>query len=299
MKKRKFSKNNFTEFSTVFGITLLLVLLGVFAYFMLSANEKAKDIKEQLSVDVLFHDEVSIVDVLKIEKTLSLEPYVKKAQYISKDSAKALMINHVGKDAFDILDGANPIPSSIHVNLSAEYVNPDSASLFASRLLEDNEHLISEISYSEAQFLEVGTVFKNFELILLIIAGILLFISVILISITIRLAVYSKRFVIRTMQLVGAKSSFIRRPFLFRAVFNGFVSGLLAIIILVGLWRVFANFNPTLVVQMSASEEILHAQLTHFVLLLSGVLSTGVVISLFSTYFALNKYIWVDSEKLY
>ena len=90
-------------------------------------------------------------------------------------------------------------------------------------------------------FIEVGTVFKNFELILLVIAGILLFISVILISITIRLAVYSKRFVIRTMQLVGAKSSFIRRPFLFRAVFNGFVSGLLAIIILVGLWKVFAN----------------------------------------------------------
>jgi cell division transport system permease protein len=299
MNSKKSSNNNFTEISTVFGITLLLVLLGVFAYFMLSANEKAKDIKEQLSVDVLFHDGVSIAEVLQIEKALSIKPYVKRAQFISKDSAKALMMKHVGKDAFDILDGANPIPPSIHVNLSSDYVNPDSAALFSSRLLEGNEHLISEVSYSEAQFLEVGTVFKNFELILLIIAGILLFISVILINITIRLAVYSKRFVIRTMQLVGAKSSFIRRPFLFKAIFNGFVSGTLAIIVLIVLWKIFSNFNPNIVVQMSSSEEILHVQLFNFALIFSGILFAGITISWFSTLFALNKYIWVKSEKLY
>ena len=299
MSSKKASSNNFTELSTVFGITLLLVLLGVFAYFMLSANEKAKDIKEQLSVDVLFHDGVSIAEVLQIEKALSLKSYVKRAQFISKDSAKALMMKHVGQNAFDILDGANPIPPSIHVNLSSDYVNPDSAALFSSRLLDGNEHLISEISYSEAQFLEVGTVFKNFELILLIIAGILLFISIILINITIRLAVYSKRFVIRTMQLVGAKSSFIRRPFLLKAIFNGFVSGALAIIVLISLWKIFSNFNPNIVAQMSSSEEILQVQLFNFALIFSGVLFAGITISWFSTLFALNKYIWVKSEKLY
>ena len=299
MNSNKASRNNVTEMSTIFGITLLLVLLGVFAYFMLSANEKAKDIKEQLSVDVLFHDGVSLTEVLQIEKALSIKPYVKKAQFISKDSAKALMMKHVGKDAFDILDGANPIPPSIHVNLSSDYVNPDSAALFSSRLLDGNEHLISEISYSEAQFLEVGTVFKNFELILLIIAGILLFISIILINITIRLAVYSKRFVIRTMQLVGAKSSFIRKPFLIKAIFNGFVSGTLAIIILIGLWKIFSTFNPNVVAQMSVSEEILQVQLINFAILFSGVLLTGITISWFSTLFALNKYIWVKSEKVY
>ncbi|MBG14747.1 MAG: hypothetical protein CL853_00165 [Crocinitomicaceae bacterium] len=299
MKKSRHSKNNFTELSTIFGITLLLVLLGVFAYFMLSANEKAKDIKEQLSVDVLFHEEVAISEVLQIEKALSLKPYVKRAQFISKDSAKALMMKHVGGDAFDILDGANPIPPSIHVNLSSDYVNPDSAAVFSSRLLKGNEHLISEVSYSEAQFLEIGTVFKNFELILLIIAAILLFISVILINITIRLAVYSKRFTIRTMQLVGAKSSFIRRPFLFKAILNGFTSGLLAIIILVVLWKIFSNFNPDVVAQMSESEEILRQQLLNFGFIFGGILISGIFISLFSTFFALNRYIWVKSEKLY
>tara|TARA_B110000014_G_C20071624_1_gene558935 strand:- start:352 stop:1251 length:900 start_codon:yes stop_codon:yes gene_type:complete len=299
MARRKFSSNRVTEVSTVFGITLLLVLLGVFAYFMITAHQKSKEIKEQLSVDILFQDEASEADVLQMEKELASRPYVKQAQYISKDSAKSLLLQHVGDDAFDILDGANPIPSSINVNLSAEYVNPDSAAAFSERIMKEKEHLVSEVSYSEAQFLEVGSVFKNFEMILLVIAGILLIISIILINITIRLAVYSKRFIIRTMQLVGASSSFIRRPFLIRAFFHGFVSGMLAIIILIGLWHLFSNFNPDQVSKMSINEQELNAQLQLFGLLFSGVLGTGIIISIFSTYFALNKYIWINSEKLY
>ena len=299
MKRKSYAKNNFTELSTIFGITLLLVLLGVFSHFMLNANEKAKEIKEQLSVDILFHDGVTVSEVLQIEKKLSLKSYVKKAQFISKDSAKSLMMKHVGTDAFDILDGANPIPSSIHVNLSSDYVNPDSAAVFASRLLKGNEHLISEVSYSEAQFLEIGSIFKNFELILILIAATLLIISVILINITIRLAVYSERFSIRTMQLVGAKSSFIRKPFLVKSLLNGFISGILAIIILILLWKVFSNFNPEVVVQMSGSEAILKDQLFNIGIVFSTILFGGISISFFSTFFALNKYIWIKSEKLY
>ena len=299
MKRKSYAKNNFTELSTIFGITLLLVLLGVFSHFMLNANEKAKEIKEQLSVDILFHDGVTVSEVLQIEKKLSLKSYVKKAQFISKDSAKSLMMKHVGTDAFDILDGANPIPSSIHVNLSSDYVNPDSAAVFAARLLKGNEHLISEVSYSEAQFLEIGSIFKNFELILILIAATLLIISVILINITIRLAVHSERFSIRTMQLVGAKSSFIRKPFLVKSLLNGFISGILAIIILILLWKVFSNFNPEVVVQMSGSEAILKDQLFNIGIVFSTILFGGISISFFSTFFALNKYIWIKSEKLY
>lgn len=299
MKRKSYAKNNFTELSTIFGITLLLVLLGVFSHFMLNANEKAKEIKEQLSVDILFHDGVTVSEVLQIEKKLSLKSYVKKAQFISKDSAKSLMMKHVGTDAFDILDGANPIPSSIHVNLSSDYVNPDSAAVFAARLLKGNEHLISEVSYSEAQFLEIGSIFKNFELILILIAATLLIISVILINITIRLAVYSERFSIRTMQLVGAKSSFIRKPFLVKSLLNGFISGILAIIILILLWKVFSNFNPEVVVQMSGSEAILKDKLFNIGIVFSTILFGGISISFFSTFFALNKYIWIKSEKLY
>ena len=108
-----------------------------------------------------------------------------------------------------------------------------------------------------------------------------------------------KRFSLRTMQLVGAKSSLIRRPFLRKAVLNGFISGVFAIIILIGLWHLFSDFNPEVVAKMSANKEIVDHQIKLFSILFTSVLVSGIVISVCSTYFALNKYIWINSEKLY
>ena len=92
------------------------------------------------------------------KKLKAMGTFVKNADYVSKEDARLLMMKHVGEDAFEILDGVNPLPSSIHVNLSADYVNPDSASVFASTIMKGNEHIISEVSYNEAQFLEIGNV---------------------------------------------------------------------------------------------------------------------------------------------
>ena len=234
-----------------------------------------------------------------MEKQLNLYEYVKKASYISKKAAQDLMMKHVGNDAFDILDGVNPLPASINVNLSSNYVNPDSALAFSNRIMKGNEHLISEIAYNEAQFLEVGAVFKNFETILLIVAIILLAIAILLIYNTIRLAVFSKRFVIRTMQLVGAKSSFIRRPFLMKAFFQGLISGLLSIFALVSLWYLFTNYNPSIITQLSLDDTVLKQELMAYGIIAVGILFLGIFVSLGSTYFALNKFIWIKSEKLY
>ena len=141
--------------------------------------------------------------------------------------------------------------------------------------------------------------FKNFETILLIVAIILLAIAILLIYNTIRLAVFSKRFVIRTMQLVGAKSSFIRRPFLIKAFFHGLLSGLLAIFALISLWYLFTKINPSIITQLSLDEAVLKQELTAYGIIASGILFLGVFVSLGSTYFALNKFIWIKSEKLY
>ena len=228
--------NSLAEISTIFGMTLLLTLFGVFVYFMVSANKKSSEIKEQLSIDILFHESVDESTVKMMEKKLkSMNDVVKTALYVSKDDAQKLMMKHVGEDAFEILDGVNPLPSSIHVNLTSDYVNPDSAKHFSSALLKGNQHLISEIAYNESQFLEIGNVFKNFRLIMIFIATVLLIIAILLIYNTIRLAVFSKRFMIRTMQLVGAKSYFIKRPFIFRAFYQGLISGVLAILFLISL----------------------------------------------------------------
>ena len=300
MNTKSHKSNSLAEISTIFGMTLLLTLFGVFVYFMWTANKKSSEIKEQLSLDILFHESVdeSIVRMME-KKLISMEGIVKKALFVSKDDAQKIMLKHVGKDAFEILDGVNPLPSSIHVNLSADYVNPDSASSFASKVLKGNEHIISEVSYNKAQFLEIGTVFKNFEFIMLFIAAVLLIIAILLIYNTIRLAVFSKRFMIRTMQLVGAKSYFIRKPFIIRAFYQGLISSTLAVIFLLSIWYSFTYINPNIITELSSDNTALNQEIFDFSLLASGILLTGIFISIISTYFALNKFIWVKSEKLY
>ena len=134
---------------------------------------------------------------------------------------------------------------------------------------------------------------------MIFIASVLLIIAILLIYNTIRLAVFSKRFMIRTMQLVGAKSYFIRRPFIYRAFYQGFISGLLAILFLVSLWYSFTYINPSIIISLSSESVELNKEVIHFVSIAAGILIVGVLVSVISTYFALNKFIWVKSEKLY
>ena len=292
--------NSLADLSTIFGMTLLLTLFGFFVFFMWTANKKSSEIKEQLSMDILFYETVDESIVRMMEKKLkSMDGIVKKALYVSKQDAQKLMMKHVGKDAFEILDGVNPLPSSIHVNLSSNYVNPDSAANFAAQITKGNEHIISEVAYNESQFLEIGTVFKNFELIMLFIAGVLLIIAILLIYNTIRLAVFSKRFMIRTMQLVGAKSFFIRRPFILKAFYQGLISAVLAVLFLLSLWYSFTIINPNIISELSTDKFLLNNEILEFSVIALGILVTGILISVVSTYFALNKFIWVKSEKLY
>ena len=292
--------NSLADLSTIFGMTLLLTLFGVFVFFMWTANKKTSEIKEQLSMDILFHETVDESIVRMMEKKLkSMDGIVKKALYVSKQDAQKLMMKHVGKDAFEILDGVNPLPSSIHVNLSSSYVNPDSAVNFAAQIHKGNKHIISEVAYNEAQFLEIGTVFKNFEIIMLFIAGILLTIAILLIYNTIRLAVFSKRLMIRTMQLVGAKSFFIRKPFLLKAFYHGVISATLAVLFLLTLWYSFTILNPNIISELSTDKFLLNNKIFEFSVIALLILVTGTLISVISTYFALSKFIWLKSEKLY
>jgi cell division transport system permease protein len=300
MKSKRHKSNSLAELSTIFGMTLLLTLFGVFVYFMWTANKKSAEIKEQLSMDIFFHETVDESIVRMMEKKLkSMDGIVKKALYVSKEDAQKLMLKHVGKDAFEILDGVNPLPSSINVNLSSNYVNPDSAANFAAQITKGNEHIISEVAYNESQFLEIGSVFKNFELIMLFIAGVLLIIAILLIYNTIRLAVFSKRFMIRTMQLVGAKSFFIKRPFILKAFYQGLISAILAVLFLLSLWYSFTIINPNIISELSTDKFLLNNEILEFSVIALGILITGILISVVSTYFALNKFIWVKSEKLY
>ena len=164
MLNSKHKSNLLAEISSVFSMTLLLTLFGLFIYFMWTANKKSLEIKEQLSLDILFHENVDSQMAIMMEKQLkSMDEMVKQATFVSKENAKKIMMKQVGEDAFEILEGVNPLPTSIHVNLTADYVNPDSAAKFAKSIMKGNEHIVAEVAYNEAQFLEIGKVFKNFE----------------------------------------------------------------------------------------------------------------------------------------
>ncbi|CAG5085188.1 cell division protein FtsX [Parvicella tangerina] len=290
-----------TVISTVLGMSLLLFLLGLLAFFGVWWNSFEREAKKDVSADIYFRDIAREVDVLKMEKELLSEPGVAMAKYVSPDSAKALLMHDLGEESFDILDGSNPLSASINVKFEMAYINLDSVKKFKQKVLKGNEVLIESVYYNEKQFMEVSSTFLDLKTPLYIIAGILLFISVSLIFFTIRLAVFSKRFTIRTMQLVGAKSSFIRRPFLINALGQGLVAGMLAILLILGFGYILLKTGmlSSWVVNLVNDPEVFKENITLYGLIFAGMVVLGIFISFFATYFALNKYIWVKTDKLY
>lgn len=280
-------------------MSLLLFLLGLLSYVLFITNNAANEIKEQLVVDVYFRDDAREIDVRKLEKEILTMPAVISANYISKDSAKAILMQQQGEDAFEILDGINPLKQLIVVNLGTDYVNKDSAAVFKKNLVTKNEYLIDEVFYNQAHFLEIGNSFKKLNFFLLIASFLLLIIAVLLINNTIRLAVFSKRFLIRTMQLVGAKSSFIRRPFLRASIFQGLVAALIGILLLFGSGYLLAEFNPQTIENITQSSEKLNNEAFLVGSIFGGMIISGILISYISTFFALNKYLWIKTDKLF
>ncbi|MCB9197055.1 MAG: hypothetical protein H6600_01230 [Flavobacteriales bacterium] len=301
MGHKKGFKIRGTVVSTVLGMSLLLFLLGLLAFVGVSWMNFERESKKDVSVDIYFRDIAREVDVLKMEKELLSEPGVSKAKYVSPDSAKALLMQNLGEESFDILDGSNPLKASITVKFDMEYVNLDSVKKFKENILKGNEVLIESVDYNEKQFMEVSSTFVDLKTPMYIIAGILLFISVSLIFFTIRLAVFSERFTIRTMQLVGAKSSFIRRPFLLNAMGQGFLAGVIGILLILGFGYILNSTDllASWVINLVSSEETFDHNMMIYGAIFAGMILLGIFISFFATYFALNKYIWVKTDKLY
>jgi cell division transport system permease protein len=288
-----------TVISTVLGMSLLLFLLGLLVLAIWGYDNLEKEAKKTAHVDIFFREDAKEVDVLKMEKELSAQEHVRLAKYVSQDSAKALMMQRMGEDAFDILDGANPFRASIAVHLNPEYINLDSVEHFKQQVISGNEMLIESVDYDKKQFAEISDTFKSLRIIVLVVAFVLLFICIALIYNTIRLAVFSKRFTIRTMQLVGAKTSFIRRPFLWSAIGQGLIAGMIAVILLVLFHFLLVKINPLYVSKIVENEQVFKNELLNFGMIFGGIIAMGVIISYISTFFALHKYLWIKADKLY
>jgi cell division transport system permease protein len=290
----KQKKKNFTvtflnsKITAAISIALVLFLLGLIIFSSLFANNLSNYIKESLSFDIVLQDGTSKNQIKKLQNTLEAGAFSKSVTYISKKEALKQLSEDLGQNPEEFL-GFNPLPDMITVHLNAEYASVDSLAIIR-KTIAGFENSIKETEYREDTLHVIGENVAKLNLMLLIIAAILLLISVALINNTIRLMVYSQRFLIHTMQLVGAKKWFIQRPFIVSNLVIGIIAALIANGLIYWLVRYLTNNIPNL--SALYNKELL-------LIVFGCVLVLGIVISSVATFFAVHKFIRADVEGLY
>lgn len=267
--------------------TLVLLLLGLVVFFVLGAHNLSVYVKENINFSILISDDMKESDILKLQKKLDKEPFVKATEYISKKQALREQTEAMGTDPQEFL-GYNPFTASIEVKLHSDYANSDSIAKIEKKIKKNTN--IQEVLYQKDLIDAVNDNIRNISLMLLGLAVILTFISFALINNTIRLTIYSKRFLIHTMKLVGASWSFIRRPFLRRNFWIGVLSAVIADAVLWGAAYWLVSYEPELI-----------RVITPYVMLLVSVsvLIFGVLITWLCALLSINKYLKMKAGTLY
>ena len=216
----------------VISVSLVLFLLGILGLVIINSKELSDYFKESLSFSVMLDDNAREADIRMLQKDLDAKPYVKSTEYVSKEEAASKMKEDLGEDFISFL-GDNPLPPSIDVYLYAGYTNPDSVAKIEKYISE--YPFVKEVYYEDSLLFLINENVRKVSIFLLVLSAFLFLIAVTIINNTIRLSIYSKRFLIRTMHLVGATRAFIRRPFLIRSIYHGILSSLIAMTLLMGL----------------------------------------------------------------
>lgn len=272
---------------TVISISLVLFLVGLLGIFLISAKKISDHLKENIGFHVYLKDKASDEEIDRLHNFLKASSYVKDCQYLSKDSAAAIYKKDVGDDFVQFI-GYNPLPASMEVQLKADFANPDSIVWIKNQIVEFSS--VKEFDYQESLVNLVNKNVNRIVLVLLIFIGLLMLIALALINNTIRLAIYSKRYLIKTMQLVGATGGFIRKPFLINGLKHGIISGAISCLLLWALIFTATKKIPDL-------EQLTDMQM--MIYLFAIVMVSGIVISGISTFFAVRKYLRLSSEELY
>ncbi|MDD6210241.1 MAG: permease-like cell division protein FtsX [Bacteroidales bacterium] len=276
-----------SRLTSTISISLVLFLLGLIALMGLLANNLSVYVRENISFSVVLKDDMKDVDVKKLQKRLDISPFVKSTEFISKERASKELEEELGENPEAFL-GFNPLLASIEVKLKSEYANPDSIGVIEKSIRSNTN--VRDVLYRKDLLQMVNDNMKRIGLILFSLAAILMVISFALISNTIRLMVYSKRFLIYTMKLVGATNGFIRKPFIMSNIVTGVVAAFLAIGMMIG-------FFYYLTVEVSDLMQLFDVKTLLFVFVIVIVL--GVFISTLSTYMAVNRYLNMKIDNLY
>ena len=273
--------------STVIGITLVLVMLGVQGFVLLNAKALERYFKENVRVELFLKRDLKEVDIMQFRKELDTEAYTHETRYVTADEAAEQLKKDLGEDFLGVL-GSNPLLPSVELRLNADHAQADSLKWIVEQLKKDPR--VQEVAYNAAVVENIDANVSKVGLLVLGFTVLLLFVAIALINNTIRLAIYSKRFLIRTMHLVGATRWFIKRPFLLSGLWQGLIASVLAVGGLLALLWLGRRYVPDLLAFTDA---------VSLGLLFGTVVLVGLLIALLSTWFAVGRYLRMDHETIH
>lgn len=272
----------------ILGVTIVLFFVGIFGWLLLNASRYINELKEEVQVQVYLRNNISPDDIDSLKNYISAKPYTKSIEYVDKETAKKRWLERGEADFEELLD-ENPLPASIDFYTRSTYVQKDSLQAIKNDLMR-YDMMVQSVNYPASLVEKMGATMQWILIGLVILAAVFSLLSIVLIDNTIRLAMYSNRFIIKTMQMVGATRSFISKPMSIRAILNGAIAAIIAIALIYGLILVFENFLPYL---RDLRDN------TRLLLLFGLLLILGIGISLFSTNRSVVKYLKMKLDDLY
>lgn len=272
---------------SIIGISLVLFLLGTIGWLVINGRSMTRYFKEQVELQVILHDNTREDKSKELQEILQKQPFVSKSTIVSKEAAAEQMKKDMGEDFMQLLD-VNPLYTSIKLNLKSAYVNTDSINKIRQFLMQSN--IVREVSYEKVVVDKMNATFRKIGMVLGAIALILFIAVIIIIDNTVRLAMFSNRLLIKTMQMVGATRWFIAKPFDRRAIVTGLISGLIAV---AGLFLLM-YFAGSVVTQLSIFHDY-----TSISILVIAILLLGILISVLSTHRSVVKYLKLKLDDLY
>lgn len=290
MKRSPFktSANTISSVSTIIGITLVLVLVGTLLIVSLLGSAVTGHYRGQVVVQIMIADDVEEQDAQLLKKRIEGEPYTSEASYLSKEEAAALMQEELGEEFVDFL-GYNPLPASIDIHIKPEFSDEDKLAEIVKEL--EKNTAINEVVFQHDLLKQMNANLSKWSLGISLIGIVLLIIAIVLIVNTIQLAIFSQRFLIKSMQLVGATHWFIQKPFLRRGLWFGLLASLLALAVIFMLLYMFRSDLQDMINILQEKQRLL--------VLIGGVLTIGLFLSGVATVYAVNRFIRTDADKLY
>ena len=287
MSRTESRKGKSAYFVPTISISLVLILVGMLVFILLNARVVSDHVKRNIGFAVIVKDNTNEVEIKRVQKILDTQPYVYSSKYITKEQAAKSFKKEMGEDFERILD-ANPLLPSIEIKLNPAYANSDSLAMIEKGLARFD--IIHEVYYQKSMIESINENIRRITIIFLIVGAVLVLISFTLIRNMIHLAVYSQRLLIKTMQLVGATPFFICKPFVYGSMWRGFFGALIANLVLLGA-IFFVQENVGNVINIMRQDVIL--------LMVGFVIFSGVVLSFFSAWFSVRRYLRRDLNDLY